>query len=114
MIKFHEQFDYVLSEVLNVSGNSVAKSIGAHQGLVNRYRKGLTAPPVEFAQKFCEHYGISANWLLLNIEPIMMNDIKIDQASQNRFSKELQKKNQLKSDLMNLKKTITEICDNNL
>ena len=113
MIKFHEQFDYALTEVLNVSGNSVAKSVGAHQGLVNRYRKGLTAPSVEFAQKFCEHYGISPNWLLMNIEPIMIADLKVSEQS-NKFSKEIRSKTQLKNDLIGLKKAINDIIDNNL
>lgn len=114
MVKFHEQFDYALTEVLNLSGNSVARSLGAHQGLVNRYRKGLNSPTIEFAQKFCDHYGISANWLLLNIEPIMMADIVINSESSNQFTKQLIAKNQLKNELLSLKKTIVDICEKNL
>lgn len=116
MVKFHEQFDYALTEVLNLSGNSVARSLGAHQGLVNRYRKGLTAPAVEFTQKFCEQYGISANWLLLNIEPIMIADIVVnsDNESSNQFTKQLIAKNQLKNELIDLKKTIINLCEKHL
>lgn len=114
MVKFHEQFDYVLSEVLNVSGNSVAKSIGAHQGLVNRYRRGLTNPPIDFAQKFCEFYGISANWLLLNIEPIRTIDIGSSDLSNDRFRREIEKKNQLRDELLELKKAVENICEKHL
>lgn len=113
MIKFHEQFDYVLREVLNVSGNGVAKSVGAHQGLVNRYRKGLTSPSIEFVQKFCDYYGVSPNWLLLNIEPIMISDIGPVRGPK-KFSKELISKNELKSDLLNLKKSIISIIEKNI
>lgn len=97
MTPFHEQFSKIL-DILNVSGNSVAKNLGAHQGLVNRYRNGSTSPPVEFAQKFCEHYGISANWLLLDIEPIMLSDITVA-AGTSKAPKNLVNKKEFKADL---------------
>lgn len=107
MIKFHEQFDYLLSNILHLSGNGVAKSLGAHQGLVNRYRSGLTAPSVEFTQKFCELYKISANWLLLDIGPMRIEDIE-NNGESDKYEKTLI---QLKAELFSLKNSITEVCE---
>lgn len=75
MKNFTERLKFLMNEVLELSGNALAKEMKLNQGLVSRYRKGTTKPPVDFAINLCEKYGISANWLLLDTGPIKLQDI---------------------------------------
>lgn len=75
MEKFSERLTYLMSDVLMISGNALAKELNLNQGLVSRYRKGTTQPPAEFIMKLCNHFKISANWLLLDSGPIRLPDI---------------------------------------
>lgn len=108
MKKFSEQFDFALSGVIRESGNKVARNLGSHQGLVNRYRSGATAPPVEFTQKFCDYYGISANWLLLDIGPIRLADLENTEGQHDSYEKTLIL---LKGDMVSIRNKFNEICD---
>lgn len=75
MENFTERLTFLLSDVLELSGNALAKEMEISQGLISRYRKGETKPPYDFVARLCEKYGISANWLLLNVLPIKLNEL---------------------------------------
>lgn len=75
MEKFTENLTYLMSDVLKLSGNALAREMNLNQGLVSRYRKGTTKPSVDFVIEICRKYGISANWLLLNVFPVKLSDI---------------------------------------
>ena len=42
----------------------LAKAIGYHQVQIARYEKGHVTPPISYLEKFCEHYQVSADYLL--------------------------------------------------
>ena len=109
MKKIHEQLDFVIKEVLKESGNKVARTLGLHQGLVNQCLKGSTKPPVEFMHKFCNYYGISANWLTLDIGPIRLADIDSVAGERNDICEKTMI--QLKNDLSNIRKNLNELCE---
>ena len=77
MKKFTKNLTYLMSDILELSGNALAKEMKINQGLVNRYRKGTTKPPVDFVIELCKKYGISANWLLLDILPVEIKNIAV-------------------------------------
>ena len=75
--KFTENLSYLMSEVLKLSGNALAREMNMNQGLVSRYRKGTTKPPIDFVIELCRRYDISANWLLLDILPVKLSELTI-------------------------------------
>ena len=42
----------------------LAKAIGYHQVQIARYETGKVTPPITYLEKFCKHYGVSADYLL--------------------------------------------------
>lgn len=42
----------------------LANKIGWHQVQIARYEKGHVTPPISYLEKFCEHYQVSADYLL--------------------------------------------------
>jgi len=43
---------------------ALAKAIGYHQTQIARYETGVTTPSIEYLVKFCEHYKVSADYIL--------------------------------------------------
>ena len=39
-------------------------AIGYHQVQIARYETGRNAPPIDYLVKFCQHYHVSADYLL--------------------------------------------------
>lgn len=46
------------------SQRELAKAIGYHQVQIARYETGVNAPPIDYLLKFCQHYHVSADYLL--------------------------------------------------
>lgn len=46
------------------SQRKLAEAIGYHQVQIARYETGRNTPPIAYLVKFCEHYGISADYVL--------------------------------------------------
>ena len=46
------------------SQRQLAAAIGYHQVQVARYETGHNTPPIAYLVKFCEHYHVSADYLL--------------------------------------------------
>ena len=46
------------------SQRQLAKAIGYHQVQIARYETGHNAPPIDYLVKFCEHYHVSADYIL--------------------------------------------------
>lgn len=46
------------------SQRDLAKAIGYHQVQIARYETGKNAPPIDYLEKFCRHYHVSADYLL--------------------------------------------------
>ena len=42
----------------------LAKAIGYHQVQIARYETGKVTPPITYLEKFCQHYKVSADYLL--------------------------------------------------
>lgn len=46
------------------SQRELSKAIGYHQTQIARYETGVTTPSIEYLVKFCEHYKVSADYIL--------------------------------------------------
>ena len=46
------------------SQRDLAAAIGYHQVQIARYEKGRNTPSIEYLVRFCEHYHISADYIL--------------------------------------------------
>lgn len=46
------------------SQRQLSKAIGYHQTQIARYETGVNIPPIDYLIKFCEHYNVSADYLL--------------------------------------------------
>lgn len=46
-----------------------AKEIGVSYRTLQNYTGGVSPPKVQFYERVCERFGVSANWLLLGITP---------------------------------------------
>lgn len=42
----------------------LAKAIGYHQVQIARYETGENTAPIQYLVKFCEHYHVSADYIL--------------------------------------------------
>ncbi len=42
----------------------LAQSIGWHQVQIARYETGKVTPPINYLIAFCEHYNVSADYIL--------------------------------------------------
>ena len=42
----------------------LAAAVGYHQVQIARYETGHNTPPIAYLVKFCEHYHVSADYLL--------------------------------------------------
>ena len=42
----------------------LASALGYHQVQIARYETGKNAPPIDYLEKFCRHYRVSADYLL--------------------------------------------------
>lgn len=42
----------------------LAKAIGFHQVQIARYETGKVTPPITYLEKICEHYQVSADYIL--------------------------------------------------
>lgn len=75
MEKFHERLSYLMDEVFEISGNTLATAIDWSGGAIYKYKSGVSVPTLTFVVKLCNHLGVSANWLLLNIGPMKLADL---------------------------------------
>ena len=46
------------------SQRDLAKAIGYHHVQIARYETGANKIPTEYIIRFCEHYGVSADYIL--------------------------------------------------
>lgn len=46
------------------SQRDLAKAIGYHHVQIARYERGTNTPPIDYIIKFCEHYKVSADYIL--------------------------------------------------
>lgn len=46
------------------SQRDLAKAIGFHHVQIARYETGQNTPSIEYIIKFCEHYNVSADYIL--------------------------------------------------
>lgn len=46
------------------SQRDLAKAIGFHQVQIARYETGANTPPINYLFAFCQHYGVSADYIL--------------------------------------------------
>ncbi len=46
------------------SQRDLAKAIGYHHVQIARYERGINTPPIDYIIKFCEHYNVSADYIL--------------------------------------------------
>lgn len=46
------------------SQRELAKAIGWHQVQIARYETGKVTPPINYLAAFCQHYGVSADYIL--------------------------------------------------
>ena len=46
------------------SQRQLSEAIGYHQVQIARYETGRNAPPIDYLLKFCQHYHVSADYLL--------------------------------------------------
>lgn len=46
------------------SQRTLAKAIGFHHVQIARYETGVNTPSIEYLVKFCEHYRVSADYIL--------------------------------------------------
>lgn len=46
------------------SQRELAKAIGYHHVQIARYERGTNTPPIDYIIKFCEHYHVSADYIL--------------------------------------------------
>ena len=112
MERFTERLSYLMRDVLEITGNGLARELNMNQGLVSRYRKGETKPPADFITKLCDLYGISANWLLLGIEPIYLIQITPSQFADFRIQ-HIQCKKELGTSLNDVIECINKIKEKN-
>lgn len=75
MKKFNERLSYLMTDELRLSGYALGTELGHNVSSVIKYKNGQTVPSITFIEKFCRHYGISANWLILEIGPIRIADL---------------------------------------
>jgi len=109
MKKFHERLDYFLKNVLKLSNNAVAKELKINQGMVSQYVRGSAKPTVLFAISFCTHYKISANWLLLDV-----GSIRIEETigrEDNSSVKCLQEKKEISKEIESAVGVLKNICE---
>lgn len=75
MEKFKQNLTYLRTKVLNLSMRAMADKINVSQGAFSHYESGKTSPGCDFIVKVCEEYGVSSNWLLMGVNPILLRDI---------------------------------------
>ncbi len=46
------------------SQRDLAKAIGYHQVQIARYESGVNTPPLQYLLAFCQHYQVSADYIL--------------------------------------------------
>ena len=46
------------------SQRGLARAIGYHQVQIARYETGVNTPSIDYLLKFCQHYHVSADYLL--------------------------------------------------
>lgn len=46
------------------SQRDLAKAIGYHHVQIARYERGTNTPSIDYIIKFCEHYKVSADYIL--------------------------------------------------
>lgn len=112
MKKFTENLTFLLSDILELSGNALGKEMGVNQALVSRYRKGTTKPPVDFVIELCNKYGISANWLLLDVLPVKLSDLTETDCDDWQLRK-IEQKKELAQDFDKIINCINEIKEKN-
>lgn len=49
---------------MNETQNELSKAIGYHRVQIARVEAGTSIPSIEYLEKFCRHYKISADYLL--------------------------------------------------
>lgn len=109
--RFHIRLNFLVKEVLKISGNKLARDTEHHAGLTNRYLKGTTIPNIKFIQDICLKYGISANWLIMGVTPIKLEDLSTP--SSDPTIEWVVKKNNLSKEVTNLRKDLDEFIKNN-
>lgn len=46
------------------SQRELGKALGYHHVQIARYERGINTPPIDYIIKFCEHYHVSADYIL--------------------------------------------------
>lgn len=46
------------------SQSKLAAALGYHRVQIAKYETGVNAPPIDYLLKFCQHYGVSADYIL--------------------------------------------------
>jgi transcriptional regulator with XRE-family HTH domain len=75
MKEFAQRLKLLRTKVLNFSMTKIATEMGINQSNFSQYENGSVKPGLSFLYTICEKYGVSANWLILGIKPIMIKDL---------------------------------------
>lgn len=73
---FTQRMDYLLKEILHITGYQVKNDLSMSLSGVYSIVNGKVKPGLDFITKFCIKYDVSANYLLMGIEPILLKDIE--------------------------------------
>lgn len=74
--KFTERMDFLIRDVLNITGYRIKSDLDMSLSGVYGILNGKTKPGLDFIFKFCSFYSISANYVVLGIGPIRLEDIE--------------------------------------
>lgn len=76
MENFKDRLFYLRNNVLSLGMRDFAEKTGVTVGAISQYENGKSKPGSDFIIAISDKFGVSANWLLLNLDPIYLSDIK--------------------------------------
>lgn len=78
--KFIKRMDFLMNDVLKITGYRIKNDLGMSLSGVYSIMNGKVKPGMDFISKFCTFYGVSANYFILGVEPVLLKDVEITKA----------------------------------
>lgn len=78
MEKFYKRLKQLREDVLKKTMNEMSVDLYGKEGFqpkLSQYEKNVNKPSYVFIEALCNIYGVSANWLILGVGPIMIKDL---------------------------------------
>ncbi len=75
--KFINRMNFLMNDVLKITSYRIRKDLGISLSGVYGIMNGKVKPGMDFIARFCTFYGVSANYFILGIEPVLLSDVEI-------------------------------------